>query len=249
MLTQPGLLSSSFVGTRADMGSSVPLIMERGVPVITGFLAKPLCHANGPVLQRGDFLLFQRRIHAPLSFVACLWPTGRPCHADYTQYGVNMASSCSMVGLAWSSLTVDTADPGDVSTIHAAFGACVDFPVMGLAPDIDRAVASCGLFRGTAVDIVSFPPSLWQEMALSLEAHSSKGPVAAVFVALGATRAMYIDPDGAWLFDSHGIGGAAASVDYFVTAGMMARVLEREGMAVGEGGAETQLAVFRQLAP
>ena len=82
---------------------------------------------------------------------------------------------------------------------------------------------------------------------LSLAVSAARKPVAAAFVVFGAARTMFVDVLGCWLFDSHGYAGAGASVDYFSAASTLGHALELEGAALDYGGAETQLAVFRQL--
>ena len=86
-------------------------------------------------------------------------------------------------------------------------------------------------------------------MVQSLAASASRGPVAIVAVMFGATRGIFMDAGGCWLFDSHGhpsAHGNGAIVDYTASTSDLGRMLLSEGTAVDDTGEQAQLLVLRQ---
>ena len=153
-----------------------------------------------------------------------------------------------MLAITWCALVMDGADPGDVTTMHAAFGACIDFPVVGNAQGIVDALVTCGLYFDLIVEAVNFGSHRWPEMAQSLATSAQRGPVAVVAVMLGATRSVFMDAWGCWVFDSHGHPsdlGNGAIVDYFASSQDLGHMLLSEGTAASTSGEEAQLLVLR----
>ena len=225
-----------------------PWIMEDGIPVITGARAHRLCHAGGLWGQRGAFPVYRCRIYVPILRAPSPRPTRQACIAHFNQYGVDMGSSCSMLAITWCALVMDGADPGDVTTIHATFGACFDFPVIGRAPGIADALMECGLYYDLTVEAVNFGSHRWPEMAQSLATSALQGPVLVVAVMLGATRGVFLDAHGCWVFDSHGHQSAlgdGAIVEYIASNQDLGRMLSIEGTAADALGQEVQLLVLR----